>query len=168
MNDGTAPHYFEDGMPLPAIDPHTAAFWEACTAHRLCVQRCAECGAHRNPPKPVCWRCRSAHYGWSESSGRGQVFSYTVVHHSPHPIAAARIPYNIAVIQLEDCDHALIISNVVDCKDPDLRVNLPVQVTWEDRSDGQTLFRFRPVTEATGSGEPFEARTPGDARRART
>jgi uncharacterized OB-fold protein len=72
------------------------------------------------------------------------VFAYTIAHHSPHPIAAANLPYNIAMIELDDCDRALLISNVVDCEEGMLRVNLPVELVWEDRSDGQSLYRFRP------------------------
>ncbi|MED5198493.1 MAG: OB-fold domain-containing protein [Gemmatimonadota bacterium] len=146
--DGSQP-YFGEGMPLPSVDTFTRPFWEACVAHRLMIQRCAECGTHRSPPKPVCWQCQSSEYVWSESTGRGSVFSYTIVHHSPHPIARDRIPYNIAVVELEDCEHVLITSNVVDCPDPELRVGLPVEITWEERSDGQPLFRFRPAAEAT-------------------
>ncbi len=139
--------YFADGMPQPTLDPDTRPFWEACSDHRLLVQRCADCGAHRSPPKPVCWRCGCFESTWSESSGRGRVFSYTIVHHCPHPVAQHRLPYNLAVIELEDCDRVLLTSNVVNCPDSALRVELPVEVVWEDRRDGQSLYRFRPTSD---------------------
>ena len=135
--------YFEDGMPLPKLDEHTRPFWEACIQHRLLVQCCAGCRTHRSPPKPLCGSCGSFDYEWTESAGRGSVFTYTIVHHTPHPVAAQRLPYNIAVIELDDCDRALLTSNVVACAEADLRVGLPVEVVWEDRSDGQSLYRFR-------------------------
>ena len=138
--------YFPEGMPQPTRNLDTRPFWEACGEHRLLVQRCADCGAHRSPPKPVCWRCGSFESAWSESSGRGRVFTYTVVHHSPHPVAQDRLPYNIAVIELDDCDRVLLTSNVVNCPDDALRVDLGVEIVWEDCSDGQSLFRFRPTT----------------------
>jgi uncharacterized OB-fold protein len=75
------------------------------------------------------------------------VFTYTIVHHSPHPVAQDRLPYNVAVIELEDCDRVLLTSNVVSCSDSALRVGLVVEVVWEDRSDGQSLYRFRPTTQ---------------------
>jgi uncharacterized OB-fold protein len=74
------------------------------------------------------------------------VFSYTIAHHSPHPVAQDCLPYNIAVIELEDCDQVLLISNIVHCPDDALRVALPVEVVWEDRSDGHSLYRFRPTS----------------------
>jgi len=137
--------YFPDGMPQPALDPDCRPFWEACNDHRLLVQRCVACGAHRNPPKPVCWRCGSFESAWSESSGGGRVFTYTIVHHSPHPVAQDCLPYNVAVIELEDCDGVLLTSNVVNCPEDFLRVGLEVEIVWEDRDDGQSLYRFRPV-----------------------
>jgi len=139
--------YFPDGMPQPTLDPDSRLFWEACKEHRLLVQRCADCGAHRSPPKPVCWRCNSFECAWSESSGRGVVFTYTIVHHSPHPVAQERLPYNIVVVELEDCDHILLTSNIVNCPDAELRVDLPVEIVWEDRADGQSLYRFQPAGE---------------------
>ena len=144
MTDADSTPFFAAGMPLPALDVHTRPFWDACREHRLVIQRCEDCGAHRSPPKPLCATCASFAYAWSESKGLGRVFAYTIAHHSPHPIAAAHLPYNIAVIELDDCDGALLISNVVDCEEGMLCVNLPVRVAWEDRSDGQPLYRFRP------------------------
>jgi uncharacterized OB-fold protein len=137
--------YFPEGMPLPRLDADSRRFWEACNEHRLVVQRCADCGAHRAPPKPLCGRCGSFESDWSDSRGCGRVFSYTIVHHTPHPAARERLPYNIAVIELDDCDGALLVSNVVGCPDSALRVDLPVEIVWEDRRDGQSLYRFRPV-----------------------
>lgn len=138
--------YFPDGMPQPALEPVSLPFWEACNDHRLLVQRCTECGAHRSPPKPMCGHCGCFEWGWSESSGRGRVFTYTIVHHSPHPVSQECLPYNIAVIELEDCDRVLLTSNVVNCPDDALRVDLPVELVWEDRRDGQSLYRFQPST----------------------
>jgi len=143
----TEDSYFPDGMPQPPLDPVSAFFWQACNSHRLLVQRCADCGAHRSPPKPVCGRCGSFECEWSESSGRGRIFTYTIVHHSPHPVAQERLPYNVAVIELEDCDRVLLTSNVVNCPDEALCVDLLVEVVWEDRRDGQSLYRFQPVSD---------------------
>jgi uncharacterized OB-fold protein len=135
---------FPDGMPEPTIDEISRPFWEACDAHRLVVQRCKNCGTHRSPPKPACWSCGSFDHGWSESSGHGRVFTYTIAHHCPHPVAKLRVPYNIAVVELDDCDNVLLLSNVIGCPHTDLRVDLPVEVVWEDRGEGRSLYRFKP------------------------
>jgi uncharacterized protein len=137
--------YFGDGMPVPEISDDTEPFWAACNRHQLLVQRCASCGTHRFPPRPVCWSCQSLGSAWTESSGHGHVFSYTVAYHTAHAVAVEAVPYNIAIIELDDCGSVLVISNVVACPPDQLRVGLPVQLSWEDRADGQSLYRFRPA-----------------------
>jgi len=137
--------YFGEGMPVPEISADTQAFWDACNEQRLVVQRCAVCGLHRFPPRPVCSNCQSFRSEWTESSGDGRVFSYTISYHTPHPVAAREVPYNIAIIQLDDSDGVLVISNVVDCPPERLRVGLRVRLSWEQRGEGQTLYRFLPA-----------------------
>lgn len=73
------------------------------------------------------------------------MFTYTFAHHCPHPVAKLRVPYNIVVVELEDCDNVLLTSNVIDCADEDLCVGLPVELVWEDRVDGRSLYRFRRI-----------------------
>lgn len=145
MKDSHLPEpYFAEGIPTPALTWDSEAFWQACSQHRLLVQRCAACGVHRFPPRAVCWNCQSFASEWSESTGHGRVFTYTIAHHTPHPAAQESAPYNIAIVQLDDCDKVLVISNIVECPDEDLWVGLPVRLSWEDRGDGRSVYRFRP------------------------
>ena len=89
--------FFPDGMPQPLADATTLPFWQAASEHRLVVQRCTGCGHTRLPPAPVCPSCRSADSDWKEVSGRGEVYTYTVVH---RPVAAGQqVPFVIAVIE---------------------------------------------------------------------
>jgi uncharacterized OB-fold protein len=135
--------YFPDGMPLPLPDAATAAFWEGCGARELRIQRCAACGAHRHPPAPICPRCRSFVSTWDVSRGAGHVFSYTVVHHPVHPATEERVPYNVAVVELDDCGGVLVTSNVVNTDD-EVFVGMPVQLVWEQVDESLWLYRFTP------------------------
>ena len=93
IRDESDGSYFPEGMPLPGMDATSRPFWAACNEHRLLVQRCAECGVHRSPPQPLCGRCGSFESDWSDSLGRGRVFSYTIVPpHSPPPLLASVCP----------------------------------------------------------------------------
>src|SRR5919109_3365650 len=120
----TETRYFPDGMPVPVPDALTAPFWEGCAARELRVQKCAECGTYRHIPKPICSRCRSFDYTWDVSRGDGSIFSYIVVHHSVHPATETVVPYNVSVIELEDCGGVLVTSNVIDCPNEDLYVGM--------------------------------------------
>lgn len=138
---------FSEDMPRPRLDdPDTSTFWEACREHRLVVQQCADCGEYRFAPVPLCHRCQSWNTNWIESAGRGRLYTWTVTHRALHPAAASAVPYNTAVIELDDCGGALITSNVVGIDNDQLRPELPVEVLWDDVGDDLTLPRFRPVS----------------------
>jgi hypothetical protein len=136
--------FFPDGMPPPLADATTLPFWQAAKEHRLVVQRCTGCRHTRLPPAPVCPECRSAASDWKQVSGRGEVYTYTVVH---RPIAAGQqLPYVIAVIALEGADGVRMISNVVGASPDELTIGLPVELVWEDMSTELAMPRFRPVS----------------------
>lgn len=135
--------FFPDGMPQPLADATTLPFWQAAAEHRLVVQRCSACGRTRLPPAPVCPACRSAESDWQTLSGRGEVYTYTVVH---RPIAAGQqLPFVIAVIALEGAGGVRMISNLVAVEPAEVRVGLPVELVWEDMSADLAIPRFRPV-----------------------
>ena len=104
-----------EGLPLPQADATTEPFWEGCAARELRIQKCSGCGAHRHVPAVLCSRCRSFDYGWDVSRGDGRIFSYIVVHHPVHPATEPALPYNVSVIELEDCGGVHVTSNVVGC-----------------------------------------------------
>jgi len=134
--------FFPDGMPMPMADAITLPWWQAAAEHRLVVQRCAACGRTRLPPAPLCAACRSSEADWQEVSGRGEVYTYTVVH---RPIAADQaLPYVIAVIALEGSGGLRMISNVVDVDADRVTIGMPVEVVWEDMSEDLSVPRFRP------------------------
>jgi len=141
--------FFPDGMPSPMADAITLPWWEAAADHRLVVQRCTSCDHTRLPPAPVCPECRSAESDWKELSGRGEVYTYTLVH---RPMAAGqKLPFIIAVIALEDSGGVRMISNVVDVEPDELAIGLPVEIVWEDMSEELAIPRFRPTAKETSA-----------------
>lgn len=139
--------FFPEGMPLPAADRDTQPFWDACKEHRLVIQRCARCNAYRFAPSPVCADCNSFDWVWDQSEGKGEIYTYTIVHHPTHPATQTAVPYNAIVVQLRDCGQVKITSNLVDCANEDIKVGMPVEVTWEDVAEDVTLHRFRPIAK---------------------
>ena len=131
-------------MPLPEPDALTAPFWEGCAAQELRIQKCASCGVHRHVPAVICSECQSFDSTWDVSQGTGTVFSYIVVHHSVHPATRDSLPYNVAVVELDDCGGVRVTSNVVGCPNEELRVGMPVRVVWERVDDSLSMFRFTP------------------------
>ena len=59
------------------------------------------------------------------------------------PAFADQVPYNAIVVRLEEGPY--MVSNLVDFAPEELRVDLPVEVTFTDVSDGVALPHFRPL-----------------------
>jgi uncharacterized OB-fold protein len=127
--------------PLPALDGELAPFLAAAKEHRLVVQRCGGCHTLRFPPREICSRCLSTAAEWVTVCGRGEVFSFNVMHHVYHPAFATAVPYAVVVVKLTEGPK--ITSNLVGWPVEQIRIGMPVEVVFEDVSDLVTLPKFR-------------------------
>jgi len=128
--------------PLPAVTEDGAPYWEACRHDELRAQRCGACGHVRWPPSVLCPKCLGEDAEWVRLSGRGTVYSFIVVHRPQHPAFFDDVPYNVAIVELDE--GIRLHANVVDCAPDALRVGLPVEVVFQRVNDEITLPRFRP------------------------
>jgi uncharacterized OB-fold protein len=129
--------------PLPKIDASTQPYWDHARAHRLSVQHCQACGYHQFPPGPVCAECLSEDLTWQVVSGRGTLVSWAEFHRAYWPSVADDLPYNVAVIRLDEGPQ--IVSNLVGvlAHDPSLRhQGLPVRAVFDDVTPEVSLVRF--------------------------
>jgi uncharacterized OB-fold protein len=134
-------------IPLPQPDAVSEPFWTGCSERRLLVQHCSTCGTFQSPPRQLCRKCRGDLFDWSESKGRGRVYTYTIVHHPGTPALRDQVPYVVVVVKLDDCGGALVISNLVGEDASNVAVDCAVRVRW-DNDSGAWLPRF----EAAGGG----------------
>ena len=136
-------------IPKPAPPPGEISrfYWDAARQHRLVIQRCASCRYYIHWPQLRCPKCESERLAEVEVSGKGTVYSFCIVHHVFHPGFAANVPYSLALIELAEQPGLRLVTNIVDCANEDVRVGMPVEVTFEDR-DGYTVPQFRPVAGA--------------------
>ena len=127
-------------IPLPTPTPISGPHWDGCREGELRAQRCPHCEVWIFIPQPVCPNCLSGELEWVASSGRGQVYSYTIVHRPQQP--AFDIPYVVAIVELEE--GFTMLTNLVDCDPEDVAVGLPVEVVFRAMTDEITLPYFRP------------------------
>jgi len=78
---------------------------------------------------------------WIDLSGAGKVWGYAIYHHVFDPAFATEVPYNVAMIELEE--GPLLASNVIGIAHDALHTGLNVKAVFES-VDGQTLLRFQP------------------------
>jgi len=127
--------------PLPMMTGFAREFYEHCQRGELRFQRCTGCGRWRHVPRHRCGSCSSWEWEWAASSGRGQVFSWTVVSRPMHPDFVEEAPYAPAIIEMEE--GVRLVSWVVDCPPEELRKGLPVEVSFDAVTDEVTLPKFR-------------------------
>jgi uncharacterized OB-fold protein len=130
--------WFPDTMPLPAANAETLPWWEAAREHRLVAQRCTACGTLRHPPGPLCPSCSSVDSQWQELSGRGSVYTFTVVHQQFVP---ADVPYVVVAVDLDE--GIRMVSNLVDASPEGVAIGQRVELVWEDMGPALSLPRFR-------------------------
>lgn len=131
-----------DDRPLPTPNPFSAPFWEATKRHQLTLQKCDECKTFRFYPRPRCPQCRSASTTWTHVSGKGTVYSFTIVHRPLTNWFKDKVPLVCAVIELEE--GVRMVSNVRDSAPEDVFIGMPVHVQFEDVNDEITLPMFVP------------------------
>jgi uncharacterized OB-fold protein len=125
-------------------DGWTRPFWTAAAERRLVCQRCAACGAFRMPPAPFCPACQSQADEWTELSGRGTVYTFTVVRQSSIPQLVNAVPYVIAIVELAEAKNLLLTTNLVETEPERVHIGMPVEVVWDETAPGVVIPRFRP------------------------
>ena len=133
-----------DGLPAPAprVAPEARPFWDATAEGRLLLPRCDACALVIWYPRGVCPACGSTRITWEEASGRGTVYSYTVVRRGGVGPYRGAEPYVLAYVELEEGPR--VLTNVVDCDPEALAVGDPVEAVFVPADDGPALVRFRP------------------------
>jgi uncharacterized OB-fold protein len=130
-----------NGRPLPTPDPATEPYWAAAREHRLSMPRCEACGEFHFYPRPICPHCGTARLTWAEVSGNGTVYSFTIVQRAPSPAFADMVPYVVAIVALDEGPH--LMSNIVDCSAEQVRIGMPVRVTFLDSGKELSLPLFK-------------------------
>jgi uncharacterized protein len=129
--------------PLPLVNEENKPYWEYCHKHELRMQKCTECGYIRFPVSMLCPQCHSLDSQWVKLSGKGSIYSFTVYRVPYHPAFKDDIPYVLAIIQLAEGPR--MESNIVGCRPEDVRIEMPVEVSFEDITSEISLPKFKPA-----------------------
>jgi uncharacterized protein len=123
-------------IPTPPVSPETRPFWDAAEEGRLLIKRCMACGRLHHYPRSICPFCWSDRTEWVPASGRGTIYSYSVMRRVP-------IPYAIAYVTLDE--GVTMMTNIVDCDLEAIRIGLPVRVVFRPTDGGPPVPMFTPV-----------------------
>lgn len=117
--------------------------------YALVGEICPHCEAKIFPPRDVCPNCGGEAKTQFNFSGRGEVYSYTVMHDAPAGYELTT-PYTVALVKLEE--GPVITAQLTDLGEQAVEIGMPVEmVTRRIRSDGDERgmlvygYKFRPV-----------------------
>jgi len=136
-----------DGRSIPDPTPVTAPFFEAARDGRFMLQTCPRDGAFFYP-RARCPRCWQADWRWTEASGRGAIYSFTIDRIGHDPTQKELTPFVIALVTLEEGPRA--VAQIVDCPIEAVRAGMAVKAVFDlfrpaDGGDPVPMLRFRPV-----------------------
>lgn len=132
--------------PLPNPLPLERPYWEHAKRHVLALQKCRACGTFRFPASPICASCdtdQGDDGDWTPVSGRGVIVSWVVFHRSYFPSFAADIPYNVALIALDE--GPVMCANLVGIANERIASGQRVRVVFDDVSPEFSIPKFEPA-----------------------
>ncbi len=127
-------------IPSPPINPESAPFYAAAVEGRFLIRRCRQCQRAHWYPRAVCPFCPGAAGDetiWEEASGRGVIYSFSVMRRVPTPFALAYVTL---------AEGPTMMTNLVDCDFDTLRIGQPVQIVWKPTEGGPPVPCFTPVS----------------------
>ena len=127
--------------PLPDTRNAGEKFWIAAADGALLVPKCNACSRTFWHPRPRCPHCGSANVGWIRGTGGGTVFTFTVVRQSGDPYFKSKLPYAVAMIELDE--EVRVMSNIVETPLEALHIGMRVEVVFEAASAGIAIPLFR-------------------------
>jgi uncharacterized protein len=126
----------ERKIQAPQPNPETKAFWDAAAAGRLMIGKCAECGETHYYPRAICPFCCSDRTELQQASGKGTIYTYSVMRRAP-------IPYAIAYVTL--AEGPTMMTNIVDCDLDSIRIGQGVRLVFKPSEGGPPVPMFTPV-----------------------
>jgi uncharacterized OB-fold protein len=126
----------ERKIPAPEANPETRAFWEAAADGRLLIGRCASCGKPHYYPRAICPLCGGGATEMVQASGRGVVYSYSVMRRVP-------VPYALAYVTLDE--GVTMMTNIVDCDLDAIRIGQRVRLVFKPTDGGPPVPMFTPA-----------------------
>lgn len=128
-------------IPAPIPQPGTEGFWSAAKDMRFVLPCCNACGKLHWYPRAVCPYCFSSEIEYRPASGKGTIYSYSVMRRTSSP-------YVIAYVALEE--GVTMMTNIVECDFDDIKIGQMVEVVFVP-TNGPPVPMFRPTRTAQPS-----------------
>lgn len=131
--------------PDVRLDHRNKAFYRALLNQQLVAARCVDCRTWHTPLRALCPECWSENIEVIPVSGQGRIHLLIQLHQGPPARDVSySTPWPLAAVEMSEQPGLRFVSTIVDCAPEQLRVGLPVELTWIER-DGAPWYAFRPT-----------------------
>ena len=120
----------------PEVNIETKVYWDAAKKGKLLVKACRSCLRMHYYPRAHCPHCLSDDTDWTEVSGKGTIYTYSVMRRADKP-------YVIAYVTLDE--GVTMLTNIVECNADTIDVGHAVEVVFRETEGGLFLPVFRPI-----------------------
>ena len=136
--EGETPKYL-----VPHPNEEDGEFWRGARRGELRIQRCTTCGLHQHYPRLLCSHCGKDTLEFVTASGGATVYSFTVVRQNGVPPFSERLPFVVAVVDLDEPGARMIAA--LPKLDPDqARIGMRVRAEFRPANDDTAFVDFAP------------------------
>lgn len=129
--------------PKPIATSDTKGYWDSINRREFKIPKCNACGKWFYYPRIYCPYCLSEDWQLQTASGKGTVYSFSIVRHGFGPIWRNFVPYVPALVDL--AEGARMTVNIVGCAPEEVKVDMAVQVDFLEVADGNLIPVFKPA-----------------------
>ena len=120
----------------PPVNAESEPFFKAAREGRFMIPFCTACGKAHWYPRAICPFCASDKVEWREGSGKGTIYTFSVMRR-------VKDPYVLAHVTL--AEGPTMLTNIVDCDFDQVRIGQPVTVVFQETENGPPVPMFKPV-----------------------
>ena len=128
----------------PRANQEDGEFWAGARRGELRIQRCTTCGKHQHYPRMLCSHCGKETLEWVTASGLATVYSFTVVRQNGVPPFNERVPFVVAVLDLDE-DGARMIAAMPKLSPERARIGLRARAEFRPATDEAAYVDFAPM-----------------------
>jgi uncharacterized OB-fold protein len=122
-------------MAIP-VNPlgNSHQYWESLRFQGFSLPQCQACKQFHFYLRPACPICKSLDIKAVVASGRGLVYSFSIVYRSPSAVFEKDVPYVVAVVATDEGPH--LMTRLIKIKPEAVVIGLRVKVSgWRTLND---------------------------------
>jgi uncharacterized protein len=127
-------------LPAPSVSIEGRDFWAAAAEGQLMLKGCNGCGRLHWYPRAICPFCSADATLWRLASGKGIIYSYSIMRQAPEP-------YAIAYVTL--AEGPTLLTNITDTALDDIAIGKLVELIFAPTEGGPPVPVFRVLKVGT-------------------